>query len=253
MILLISPAKTLDFSPSNYRNFTQPRFAEEQQTLIDRLRKLELPELKKLMKISDKLAELNQDRYLRYEQPFSPENAKPALLAFRGDVYVGLDVAQFSDDDLEFAQNHLRILSGLYGILRPLDLIQPYRLEMGTKLSTKQGKDLYEFWDNKLTDALRADLAEKERPVVVNLASKEYYASLQSEDLKADIYTVDFREKRDGKWKFITYNAKKARGMMCRYVIQNRLTDPEAMKDFDLEDYSFNEELSDARKFVFTK
>ena len=253
MILLLSPAKTLDFAQQDYPRFTQPRFREEQQTLIDRLRKFDRPGLKKLMKISDKLAALNEERYAAYEQPFSPENAKPAILAFRGDVYTGLNVDDFSKDDLLFAQEHVRILSGLYGLLRPLDLMQPYRLEMGTKMNTERGANLYEFWGDKLTAALRSDLAEQEKPVVINLASKEYYGSLQPDALGADVYEIDFRENRDGKWKFITYNAKKARGLMTRYVVKNRLTHPEQLRDFDLEDYCLNSELSTERKFTFTK
>ena len=253
MILVVSPSKSLDFATTDYHRFTQPRFLEESRTLIGRLREFSEPELKKLMKISDKLAAQNAERYAAFEQPFSPENAKPALLAFRGDVYTGVDVDDFTEDDLNFAQEHLRILSGLYGLLRPLDLMQAYRLEMGTRLTTPRGKDLYEFWGDKLTRQLREDLDASKKRVLVNLASKEYFRSLTPTDLNADIYTIDFRENRSGQWKFITFNAKKARGMMCRYVIKNRLTDPAAMRHFDLEDYRFNEELSEEKKFVFTR
>ena len=253
MILLLSPAKTLDFNQQTYPRFTQPRFQPEQQTLIDRLREFDRTGLKKLMNISDKLAALNEERYAAYAQPFHPENAKPALLAFRGDVYTGLNVDDFSRDDLLFAQQHVRILSGLYGLLRPLDLMQAYRLEMGTKLATERGANLYEFWGTQLTDALRADLHQHDHPVVVNLASKEYFGSLQPEALNADLYDIDFREQRGGKWKFITYNAKKARGRMTSYVVKNRLNSPEQLRDFDWDDYGFNEELSSERKLVFTR
>ena len=253
MILVVSPAKTLDFTPADYHRFTQPRFGEESHELIDRLREFSEPELKTLMKISDKLAAQNVERYAAFEQPFSPENAKPALLAFRGDVYTGLDVDDFTEDDLDFAQKHLRILSGLYGLLRPLDLMQAYRLEMGTRLTTSRGKDLYQFWGNKLTGQLSKELDRSDKRVLVNLASKEYFRSIDTDTLAAEIYTIDFRENRDGQWKFITYNAKKARGMMCRYVVKNRLTEPEQMRAFDLDDYRFNEDLSNGRKYVFTR
>ncbi len=205
------------------------------------------------MSISDNLATLNAQRYESYEQPFSLDNAKQSVLAFKGDVYNGLNTDGLTPNDLRFAQEHLRILSGLYGLLRPLDLIQPYRLEMGTKLKNKKGKDLYAFWGNKITELLNEDLATQKDKILVNLASKEYFKAIQPRDLEGKLLTISFKEYRDDKYKVIAFNAKKARGLMSRFIIQKRIMDVEKIKTFDLEDYFFNPDLSDDKEWVFTR
>jgi len=253
MLLLVSPAKTLDFSPTENNNFTQPRFMAESKKLVSILKKKSTGDLKELMHISDKLAELNHTRYQEFIAPFNRENAKQSILAFKGDVYTGLNVDDFTEDDLEFSQHCLRMLSGLYGILRPMDLMQAYRLEMGTKLENKKGKNLYEFWGDKITKMLNEDLAEKDDKSVINLASQEYFKSIQVDKMNGKLYNVHFKEERDGKLKIIAFNAKKARGMMCRYIIKNRITKPEGMKAFGEADYLFNDELSTETEYFFTR
>ncbi len=253
MILLISPAKTLDFAEVSETPHTQPRLLDQSQQLVGLLRKKTAEELQSLMNISDRLAALNAERYRRFTSPFTTENAKPALLAFQGDVYAGLGAEDFDEAQLAFAQRHLRILSGLYGLLRPLDLMQAYRLEMGTRLENARGKDLYAFWDDALTELLNRDLAELESDAVVNLASQEYFKAIQPEKLAGRLFDIQFKEQRDGKYRIISFNAKKARGLMCRYVVQNRITDPEALVNFDWDDYFFNPDLSSERSFVFTR
>ncbi len=253
MLIVLSPSKTLDFSSPKIREHSSPRFPQESRQLIDLLKKKEVKELKALMSISDQLATLNAQRYERFEQPFSLNNAKQSVLAFKGDVYSGLDTDGLTPDDLRFAQEHLRILSGLYGLLRPLDLIQPYRLEMGTRLKTDKGNNLYEFWGNKITHLLNEDLKAQKNSILVNLASKEYFKSIQPKDLEGKLLTITFKEYRDDKYKVIAFNAKKARGLMSRFIIQNRITDVEEIKTFDLEDYFYNPDLSGDEEWVFTR
>ena len=254
MLIVISPAKTLDFeTPPTVPAFTIPDFLDDSAELIDELREFEPYRLSELMGISPKLAELNSNRYHGWSVPFTSSNAKQSVLAFKGDVYTGLDADNLNRDDLQYAQQHLRILSGLYGVLKPLDLMQPYRLEMGTKLKTRRGKDLYDFWQDRIHAAINAELVNQEDPVLVNLASNEYFKSVKAGKLQARIITPVFKEKRNGEFKMITFFAKKARGLMSRYIIRNRLPDPEDIKGFDLEDYRYNEALSSADRPVFTR
>ena len=254
MLIVISPAKTLDFeTPPSIPNFTIPEFLDDSAELIDELRELEPYKLSELMGISPKLADLNANRYHAWSLPFTSRNAKQSVLAFKGDVYSGLDADNLSQDELQYAQEHLRILSGLYGVLKPLDLMQPYRLEMGTKLKTRRGKDLYAFWHDRINAAINADLSNQEDPVLVNLASNEYFKSVKAEELEARIITPVFKEKRNGEYKMISFFAKKARGLMSRYIVRNRLADPDDIRGFDLEDYQYNKALSGEDRPVFTR
>lgn len=253
MLLLISPAKTLNFDPTDLKKKSKPRFLSESQALIDILKKKSPANIKKLMSVSDKIAELNVERYHSFKTPFNLKNAKQAVLAFRGDVYIGLEADSFDEADLEFAQQHLRILSGLYGLLKPLDLMQPYRLEMGTALSNGHGKNLYTFWGDKITETINKDVKSSKSKAVINLASKEYFSAVKPKLLKADLYNIQFKEERNGKFKIISFSAKKARGMMAQFVIKNKLTNPEDLIGFDMDGYCYNEELSSERDMVFTK
>lgn len=253
MLLLISPAKTLDFSPSPIAEYTASPFLKESKELVGILKEKSADDLKKLMKVSDKIAELNVGRFRSFKAPFNLKNAKQAVLAFRGDVYTGLDADSFDESDIEFAQKHLRILSGLYGMLKPLDLMQPYRLEMGTKLQNKQGKNLYEFWADKITHRINEDLKESDNEYIINLASKEYFKSVKPKLLNGKIIDVNFKEDKNGTYKIVAFFAKKARGMMCHYAIKNKLTDPEHLKGFDYDNYVYNEDLSSEKELIFTR
>lgn len=254
MLSVISPAKTLDFeTPATSAIHSQPDFLDHSQQLIDILRDYSPQQLSELMSISDKLAGLNAARFGEWQPPFTPANAKPAAQAFQGDVYVGLEAASFSDDDNAFAQDHLRILSGLYGLLRPLDLIQPYRLEMGTRLPNPAGKDLYAFWRNTLAPALDQAIAASGSNVLVNLASNEYFKSIDAKRLGARIITPVFKDEKNGQFKIISFYAKKARGMMAAWMIRERLDDPQALTQFDAAGYAFNPAMSDADTLVFTR
>lgn len=253
MLMVISPAKTLDYeSPLATSDHTQPAFLEDARELIDQLKGLEPHQISNLMGISDKLGQLNAERYQSWHTPFTPDNARQAVLAFKGDVYTGLDAESFSDADFEFAQNHLRILSGLYGLLRPLDLMQPYRLEMGTRFTNHRGKDLYSFWGNTLTSALN-ELLVKDDKVLINLASNEYFRSVQARHLDARVVTPQFKDWKNGQYKMISFYAKKARGLMCRYAIQNRITQVSDLKGFNLAGYAFSEEQSSGDQWVFLR
>ena len=254
MLAIISPAKTLDFenaAPKKLPNF-QPHFLKHSQQLIDICRKLTPVEIASLMSISDKLAGLNAARFAQWQQTHNEQNAKAAVYAFKGDVYTGLDIESLSDDDVLFAQQHLRILSGLYGLLTPLDLIQPYRLEMGTKLANPKGKDLYAFWQGVITPVLQQAIDEQ-GGILINLASDEYYKSVQEQQLKAQIIKPIFLDNKNGKYKVISFYAKKARGLMCRYLIQNRISDVEQIKEFDLGGYWFDSAASTKTEFVFKR
>lgn len=254
MLILISPAKTLDFDVPDLQNpSTQPEFIDEAQHLVDGLKKLSPSKLQNLMKINPKLADLNAKRYMDWHQPFTADNAKPAILVFKGEVYTGLKAAGFSAEDLAFAQTHLRILSGLYGVLRPLDLLQPYRLEMGTKLKTTKGKDLYQFWGTKITESINRALKETGQNLIVNLASNEYFNSIDKAKLDADIITPSFKDYSNGQYKFLTVYGKRARGMMARFIIQNRIIEADNLKLFDEDGYYYNDKMSNDKNLVFTR
>ena len=214
---------------------------------------MEPAEVSSLMKISDKLGTLNYLRFNEWKPPFNLNNAKQALLAFKGDVYTGIEAETFSNQDLKFAQKHLRILSGLYGVLKPLDLMQAYRLEMGTQFENKQGKDLYEFWGGKLTDQVNKDLKAAKSKVLINLASNEYFKSLQAEDIDAEIIVPVFKDFKNGKYKIISFYAKKARGLMSAYIIKNRLKKPEDIKAFDVDGYKYSKSESSGNNWVFLR
>ncbi len=254
MIIVLSPAKTLDYdTPAHVPTYSQPDMLPQAQELIDQLRQVSPQDLATLMKLSDKLAALNVARYGSWQQPFTPDNAKQAVLAFKGDVYTGLDAENLSAEDLAWAQDHLRILSGLYGLLRPLDLMQAYRLEMGTKFANHKGKDLYQFWDQQITEALNSELTTDSAPVLVNLASNEYFKSVKTKQLEADVITPVFKDQKNGQYKVISFFAKKARGLMARWAIQQRLTDVEALKTFTDAGYYFSPEQSKAKEWVFLR
>ncbi|MBB3232993.1 peroxide stress protein YaaA [Halomonas stenophila] len=254
MLSVISPAKTLDFeTPATTARHTQPDFLTRSRELIGILRDLSPQQISDLMGVSDKIAGLNAARFAEWQTPFTPDNAKPAAQAFQGDVYVGLEADRFDDDDNAFAQDHLRILSGLYGLLRPLDLIQPYRLEMGTKLANPAGKDLYAYWKAELTAALDQAVAASGSPVLVNLASNEYFKAIDTKRLKARVITPVFKDEKNGQYKIISFYAKKARGLMAAWMIRQRLDDAEALKDFDVAGYRFNAALSEGDTLVFCR
>jgi uncharacterized protein len=254
MLIVISPAKTLDYeTPAKTKVFTTPDFLDNSQQLINRLRNFSSLDISELMKVSAKIADLNFDRYESWKKPFTQKNAKQAILAFKGDVYTGLDAETFKADDFKFAQKHLRVLSGLYGLLRPLDLMQPYRLEMGTKLKTDAGKNLYEFWGSDITQGLNKQLQKIKSKYLINLASNEYFKSVRVKELNAEIITPAFKEFKNGEYKMIGIYAKKARGLLSRYIIQNKLSDPEDLKLFDEDGYRFNKKLSKGNSWVFTR
>ena len=254
MLMVLSPAKSLDYkTPPHVVRYTQPAFLEHSQELIDGLRELSPADIAKLMDLSDPLAVLNFNRYADWTLPFTPENAKQAVLAFDGDVYDGLAARELAAADLDFAQDHLRILSGLYGLLRPLDLMQPYRLEMGTRFANARGKDLYAFWGERLTAALNAELSALPRPVLVNLASEEYFKAAVGRKIKGTVIHPVFEDWKGGRYKIISFYAKRARGLMARHAIVNRLTEPEGLQGFDAAGYAFAPEASDETTWVFRR
>jgi uncharacterized protein len=254
MLIFLSPAKSLDYkTPPQVATHTQPAFLKQSEILIKQLRKLSPADIANLMDLSDPLALLNFNRYADWKQPFTPENAKQAVLAFDGDVYDGLAAKTLSAADLDFAQQHVRILSGLYGILRPLDLMQPYRLEMGTKFANKGGRDLYAFWGERLLDAINAELATMPRPVAVNLASEEYFKAAVGRKFNGQLIQPVFEDWKSGKYKIISFYAKRARGLMTRYAVLNRLDEPEGLKEFDYDGYAFAAEASDDKTWVFRR
>jgi len=254
MLLVISPAKTLDYETApGTKQFTGPDYLEHSQQLINRLRNYSVLDIAEIMQVSKKIAELNFERFANWQRPFTPENSKQALLAFKGDVYTGLDADSFDSADFRFAQQHLRILSGLYGLLRPLDLMQPYRLEMGRRIENDRGRNLYEFWGDIITDGLNRQLKKIRAGVLVNLASNEYFKAVRPKQLQAEIITPVFKDYKNGEYKMLGVYAKKARGMLSRFVIRNRLTDPEQMKDFAEDGYRFNARLSQGNTWTFTR
>lgn len=254
MLVIISPAKTLDYeSPLATERFTQPELLDQSQKLIKICRKLTPAQISGLMHISDKLAGLNAARFGEWQPDFTPDNARQALLAFKGDVYTGLQAQDFSEEDFDFAQQHLRMLSGLYGVLRPLDLMMPYRLEMGIKLENPQGKDLYSFWGDRITEKLNQALEQQGDDVVVNLASDEYFKSVKPAKLRGSLIKPVFLDEKNGKYKVISFYAKKARGLMSRFIIKNRLSRSEQLVDFNLEGYAFDEAVSAGNELVFKR
>ena len=254
MLALVSPAKKLDFSEMAAPIFhSQPDFLEQSTVLVEQAKKLSQVELSRLMKLSDKLTDLNFQRFKAYSTPFTKSNAKQAALAFNGDTYVGLDALSLSEDDLIYAQDHLRILSGLYGLLRPLDLIQPYRLEMGSRLKNPEGADLYEFWGDDLAHAIDKIVTTHKEPVVINLASNEYFKAARQKTIQMRVITPVFKEVKDGVAKVLGLFAKRARGCMARYIIANRIEDSEKLKKFKTDGYAYEEELSNQDTWVFTR
>jgi cytoplasmic iron level regulating protein YaaA (DUF328/UPF0246 family) len=254
MLIVISPAKTLDYAtPVRMRKFTEPEFIDQAGDLIALMRRKKPAEISKLMGISPKLAELNHARYAAWSPQNSRDNARQALLAFMGDVYTGLDANTLSAADISVAQQRLRILSGLYGLLRPLDLMQPYRLEMGIPLDNPRGKNLYRFWGEQPTLALNRQTAALRTHYVVNLASNEYFKAVDGDRLEAEVITPVFKERQADGYKVLSFHAKKARGMMARYIIQNRIRKPSRLRDFAEHGYSYNAALSGPAQFVFTR
>jgi len=254
MLMVISPAKTLDFeTPPVTKRHTQPQFLDHAQELITQLREFSPAQISELMHLSDKLAGLNAARFGSWTADFTPANAKQALLAFKGDVYTGLNAETLDKAGFDYAQKHLRMLSGLYGLLRPLDLMQPYRLEMGTKLANARGKDLYAFWDERISEWLNKALAAQGDDVLLNLASNEYFSAVKRKALKARVINVDFKDLKNGQYKIISFYAKKARGMMARFVIDERIDHPDALKRFDVQGYYYSAEHSKIDHLVFLR
>jgi len=254
MLVVLSPAKSLDLeTPIRRRKFTQPRFLDEARKLVQQLQKLNPEQLSGLMNMSDKLGALNYERYANWHTPFDRDNARPALFTFIGDVYQGLDASSFSAADINHAQKHLRILSGLYGILRPLDLIQPYRLEMGTRLTAGESSDLYDFWGSRLTRCLNQELAPAKKKILVNLASNEYFNAIQPKELDATVITPVFKDFSSGKYRFLSFYAKQARGMMAAFIIKNRIRRTERLKEFDIDGYRYSPEESTDTRPVFLR
>ena len=252
--MLLSPAKKLDYeTPATTNSFSIPDYLGKSFELVEVLKQKSFLDLMELMQVSQKIAELNVERFNQWKLPFSTENAKQAVLAFKGDVYTGLDASALSENRLAYTQSHLRILSGLYGLLRPLDLMQPYRLEMGLKLTTKKGENLYQFWGEKITDALNVLLAKQDEPVLINLASNEYFKSVQKKNLDGRLITPEFKDWKNGKYKMISFFAKKARGLMVRFAIDHNIQKAEVLQNFDYDGYHFNLELSQADKWVFSR
>ncbi|CAA0115405.1 Uncharacterised protein [Halioglobus japonicus] len=254
MLTVISPAKTLDFeTTAPAHRATQPQFLERAAELVEDARALAPDDIRNLMGVSENIAELNHRRFMNWTLPFNKRNARHSLLAFKGDVYVGLDAATLDDAQLSFAQQHLRILSGLYGLLRPLDLMQPYRLEMGLPFANRGGKNLYEFWGAAITDALNTSIRKSGTNVLVNLASQEYFRAVQAKALNADVITPIFKDLKGDRYKVISFYAKKARGQMARFIIENELQEPDDLKKFKTGGYRYNKKESSARELVFTR
>ena len=254
MLTILGPAKTIDMSPHGItEHHTLPQYLDQAEELVNQLRQYSLPRLKSLMKISDKLATLTFERYAGWRHSYSLEEGQQAILAFSGEVFNGLQARSLSEGDLLFAQEHIRILSGLYGVLKPLDIILPYRLEMGTKMPNPKGRDLYEFWKGTIPQRISEDTRKQDTPFLINLASNEYFKSIQPESFPCEIITPVFKESHGPGFRNVTIYAKKARGMMLRFIIQNRINTPEYLKAFDEEGYYFNNDLSDEKEWVFCR
>jgi cytoplasmic iron level regulating protein YaaA (DUF328/UPF0246 family) len=249
MIVVLSPSKSMDMAPANGMDATQPKFLEQSRKLVSKARTFSTAELMEFMKISEKLAELNRKRFKDWHPPFSTDNAKQAIVAFTGDVYDGLDASTLNKSDVQFAQDHLRILSGLYGLLKPLDLIQPYRLEMGRPLEIRGAKNLYQFWRATITE----ELNQTRDDLLVNLASQEYFKAIDRRKLNKQIITPVFKDEKNGQFKVISFFAKKARGAMARHIIQNRICDTDGLLAFSEGGYTYNPGLSKDSEPVFTR
>lgn len=254
MIAIISPAKTLDYdTPLPTKACTQPAFLNQSQQLVDQLKALAPKEIAALMHVSMRIAALNFERFQSWQQPFDCHNARPAIFAFKGDVYSGLDAYSLSNKNINYAQQHLRIISGLYGLLKPLDLMQPYRLEMGTKLENQRGRNLYEFWGERITDAINRQLKNLRTDTLVNLASNEYFKAIHPKNINGRIVTPVFKEKKSGEFRVVGIFAKKARGVMARYMIDNQISQAEDLQAFDRNGYRYNPKLSDEHSWVFSR
>lgn len=254
MLALISPAKNLDYvSPLATSRYSTPEFLDDAEKLINQLKPLSAKKIGNLMNLSDRLSTLNSERYQAWRRPFTPENARPAILAFNGDVYAGLDAKSLGDEDFSYAQKNLRILSGLYGLLKPLDLMQPYRLEMGTLFANRRGKNLYAFWGNKITEKINQVLSEQNSRILVNLASTEYFKSVHPKIVQGKIITPQFRDEKNGQYKIISFFAKKARGMMAAYLIKNRIRSLADLKGFQTSGYYYSDKDSSDTKPVFLR
>ena len=250
----MNSSKTLDFEQNApISKHSIPELIGDTEILIRKLSKLSVSDISSLMKVSEKLAQLNFERYADWQTHVKGSGAKQALLVFKGDIYSGIEVDNYKRKEFDFAQKHLRILSGLYGILRPLDLIRPYRLEMATRLATSRGKNMYQFWGTKISESIEALLMQEKSGVLLNLCSAEYFKAIQSDRLDAKIITPVFKEFKNGAYRFITIYAKKARGLMCNYIIQNQLADSEDLKLFNTAGYHFNRKLSSGEEWVFTR
>ncbi|NVJ49529.1 MAG: peroxide stress protein YaaA [Gammaproteobacteria bacterium] len=254
MLTVISPAKSLDFTtPLPLKKSTQPRFLDHSEVLIEHLRKHSHQDIARLMKLSDKLAELNVHRYQSFTTPFTKENARPAIFSFTGDVYQGFDAFTLSAESLNYAQQHLRILSGLYGVLRPLDLIQAYRLEMGTKLATERGDNLYQFWDDIILQSITKELQKQASGVLVNLASNEYFKAVKAKQLTQRVIAPEFKDYKNGQYKIISFFAKRARGLMARYIVENAIDDPKDLTGFNLDGYRYDAKSSQPDAPIFLR
>jgi len=254
MLIVVSPAKTLDYdSPLATQTYTLPELTDHSSELMEVCRKLTPMDIASLMKVSDKIAGLNAARFAEWQPEFTTENARQAILAFKGDVYTGLAAETMTDEDFAYTQQHLRMLSGLYGLLRPLDLMQPYRLEMGTKLANPRGANLYQFWGSVITEKLNAALAEQGDNILINLASNEYFKSVKPKSLDAQLITPVFKDCKNGNYKVISFYAKKARGMMARYIIDNRIKSVDELKQFDVAGYYFVPAESTSKELVFKR
>lgn len=253
MLLLISPAKTLNTEPSNLNDFSIPTRLKESEELVKILKKYKKDDLMKLMDVSEKIAELNVQRFKKFKQPFNLENAKQAILAFDGDVYDGLSANDFTEEDFSFSQSHLRILSGLYGVLKPLDLMQAYRLEMGSSLKNNKGKNLYQFWGDKITEELNKTIKENNFETVINLASNEYWSAVNPKKLNARVIEIQFKELKGSVFKVVSFNAKRARGTMCRHIIKNRINNPEELLNYNIDGYLYSEDMSTDKVWTFIR
>jgi len=254
MLITLSPSKGQDFdTPTPSDIYSVPDQLKDSQILINKAKKLDIKDVGALMDVSENISILNVERFNTWQLPFTPENAKPALFAFKGDVYSGIQKEKYSDDDLNYAQDHLRILSGLYGALRPMDLIQPYRLEMKTKLKNPRGDNLYQFWDERITDKLNETLDIQKEKVLVNLASNEYFKSVKPKKLDGRLLNISFKETKDGKTRVIAIFAKRARGMMTDFILRNRIESSEDIKDFGAGGYRFSDQQSTENNWVFER
>ena len=253
MIIVISPAKNLDFDSKYDFEVTKPRLLKFTNELISNLKNKSIQDIEKLMSISTSLATLNAQRFHNFKTNPSSEHTQPAIFAFNGDVYQGLQASSFNSKKMEFAQKHLRILSGLYGILRPLDMIQPYRLEMGTQLAFDDYKTLYDYWDTKIMNLLLEDLKAQNDNIIINLASNEYFKSVNKKEFSANIIDIEFKDFKNDQYKIISFFAKKARGLMSKYIIDNAISDPNDLKGFDYEGYYYDPVASSAQKIAFKR